>query len=123
MNASDTDDTKCFRKVASRRKVVGVIRSLVNTSSLQLEYARVLHKGLLVPVLLYGRETMIWREKEESRIKGVKMDNLRGLLGVNRIDRVSNARFRELCGVAKGVDDKIEESVLHWFRNIETKKR
>ena len=45
--------------------------------------ARVLHDGLLVPVLLYGSEaTIIGREKESSRIKAVQMENLRGLLGI-----------------------------------------
>ena len=40
------------------------------------------------------------------------MDNLRGLLGVRRMDRVLNVRIRELCGVAKGVDERTDESVL-----------
>ena len=31
-----------------------------------LECARVLHETLLVPVLMYGSETMIWKEKERS---------------------------------------------------------
>ena len=39
-------------------------RSLVNTRRLQLECARVLHESLLVPVLTYGSETMVWREEE-----------------------------------------------------------
>ena len=78
-----------------------------------LECARVLHEGLLGPVLLYGTETMIWREKEGSRIRAVQMDNLRSLLGVRRIDTVPDARIRELCGVAEGIDERIGESVLH----------
>ena len=32
------------------------------------------------------------------------MDNLKGLLGIRRVDRVPNARIRELYGVTKGVD-------------------
>ena len=52
------------RKVARRRRVAGAIRSLVNAKSLQLECAMVLHDSLLVPLLTYGNETMIWREKE-----------------------------------------------------------
>ena len=44
------------------------IRSLVNARSLQLECARILHEVLLMFVLLYGNETMIWREKERSRM-------------------------------------------------------
>ena len=68
------------------------IRSLVNARYLQLECAPALHETLLVAVLMYGRETMLWKEKERSRISVVQMDNLRGLLGNRRIDRVQNAQ-------------------------------
>ena len=37
------------------------------------------------------------------------MDNLRGLLGIKRMDRVLNARIRKLCGVTKGLDERIDE--------------
>ena len=32
-----------------------------------------------MPVLTYSSETVIWRQRESSRIKAVWMDNLRGL--------------------------------------------
>ena len=48
--------------------------------------ARVLHEVLLAPVLLHGTETMIWREMENSRIRVVQMDSLRGFLGMRRMD-------------------------------------
>ena len=57
---------------------------------------RVLHETLLVPVLVYGIETMLWREKERSRARAVHMDNRRGVLGIRRMDKVPNARIREL---------------------------
>ena len=69
---------QCSRKVAIGRRVVGVIRSLVDARSLQLECAKVLHESLLAPVLTYSSETMVWREKETSRIWAIQMDNLRG---------------------------------------------
>ena len=59
-----------------------------------------------------GTETMIFGEKEGSRIRTVQMDNLRGLLGIRRMDRVPNAQIRELCGVTKDVDERINKSVL-----------
>ena len=46
-------------------------------------------------VLMYGSETMIWK-KDRSRVRAVQMDNLRGLLGIKRMDRVLNARIRDL---------------------------
>ena len=88
LDESGTDVAEC-----SRRRVAGAIRSLVTARSLQLECARVFHDSLLVPVLTYGSEIMIWREKQ--------MDNPRGLLGIRRMDEVPNARIRELCGVTK----------------------
>ena len=53
---------------------------------------------------MYGSETMLWKEKERSRITVVQMVNVRGLLGIRRMDRVPNAGIRELCGVKKGLD-------------------
>ena len=77
------------------------------------------HETLLVPVLTYGSETMLW--KERSRIRAVQMDNLTGLLGNRRMDIVPNARLRELCGVRKGqtLDERIDEGVLRWFGHLE----
>ena len=62
---------------------------------------------------------MIWREAERSRIRAVQMDIIRGLLGIRRMDKVPNARIRQLRGVTKGADEKIDESVLRWFGYVE----
>ena len=64
---------------------------------MQLEWARVLHETLLVPVPMYDSKAMLWKEKERSRIKVVQIDTLRGLLSIRRMDRVPNAWIRELC--------------------------
>ena len=46
------------------------------------------------------------------------MDNFRGLLGIRRIDKVPNARIRQLFGVTKCVDEKIDKGVLRWFGHV-----
>ena len=94
LDESNTDEAECSRKVASGRKVAGAIRSLVNVRSLQLECAMVLHESLLVRVFTYGSDTMMWREEERSRIRDVQMENLRGLLGIRRLNKAPNARIR-----------------------------
>ena len=70
-----------------------------------------MHESLLVSVLTCGSETMIWREEERSRIRAVQMDSLRGL-SIKRMDKVPNAWIRKLCGVMKGVDEKIDKGAL-----------
>ena len=91
LDKSGTDGAQYSRKVASGRRVTDAIRSLVNGTDLQLQYARVLHETLLVLVLSYGSETMLWKKKERSRIRAVQMDNLKALVGIRRMDRIPNA--------------------------------
>ena len=117
LEKSSGNGAECSRKVESGRRVAGAIRSLVNDRDLQLQCDRALHETLLVSVLMYGSETLLW--KERSRIRAVQMDNLKGLLGIRRMDRVPNAQIRELCGVKKGLDKKIDEGVLLWFSHME----
>ena len=53
---------------------------------MQLQCARVLNETLLVPVLMYDSETILWKEKERSRIRAVQVDNFRGLAGIRKMD-------------------------------------
>ena len=52
LDESGTSEAECCKKVASGRKVAGVIRSLVNERGLRLECARVFHETLLMSVLM-----------------------------------------------------------------------
>ena len=61
----------------SGRKAASPIRSLMNVRNLQTEYAIALHEALIMPVLLYGGKTMVWRKKERSRNRTLLMDNLK----------------------------------------------
>ena len=49
----------------------------------------------------------------------MQMDNLRGLLGIRRIDIIPNTQIRKLCRVKKGLDEIIDEGVLWWFGHVE----
>ena len=98
LDESSTDKAVCSRKVVSGRRISGAISSLVNASGVQLACAMVLLETLLVSVLMYGSETMIWKEEERSRIIAVQVDKIRSLLGIARMDKVPNAQ-KELMKV------------------------
>ena len=68
LDEAGTDGAECSRKVASGRRVADALRSLINDRDFKFESARVLHETLLVPVLTYGSETMLWKKKEVSMI-------------------------------------------------------
>ena len=68
------------------------------------ECTRVLHESLLVAVLMYGSVTMIWKMKEECRIRALQMDNLKGLLDILRMNKISNAQIRDIKeNIDKGI--------------------
>ena len=68
---------------------------------------------------MYVNETILMKEKERSRIRAVQTDSLRGFLGSRSMDRIPNKRIKELCGVMKGIDERIEEGILLWFGHVE----
>ena len=68
LHESGLEKAECSKKVASVRRVEGAISSLVNTRDFHFECTRVLHEILLVLVLMYDTETVLWKEKEKSRL-------------------------------------------------------
>src|SRR5678815_5288590 len=119
LDEKGTDDAECSGKVVNCRKVAGAIKSLVDVKRLSLECARVLREDMLLPVVMYSSETMVWNKRHRSKVQCVQMNNLRGVLGVRRIDKMRNERIREMCGVKKGVNERINESMLRWFGHVE----
>ena len=49
----------------------------------------------------------------------MRMGNLRGLLGITRMDWLPSVWIRELCGVTKGVDGRIHKGVIRLFGHVE----
>ena len=68
LDETGNDETECSRKVESGGRVTGAIFIARN---LQLECSRVLHETLFAPVLMYGSETMLWKENERPIIRAV----------------------------------------------------
>ena len=63
-----------------------------------------MHETLLLPVLMYGSE----KEKERSRIRVVKIDNLRALRDIRRMDKVIECTDKG----AVWTDERIDEDVI-----------
>lgn len=60
---------------------------VVNTQDLSFECTRMLHVSMLVPTLAYGNEMLVWKEKEELRIRSAQINSFVRMLGM-KIDRV-----------------------------------
>ena len=47
------------------------------------------------------------------------MDNLRGLLSIRRMNKGRDTWIRELRGMIKGMDERIDKGALQWFSLVE----
>ena len=63
MDESVISETEFCRKEEKGRRVADTIRSLVDATDLKLKYARLFNEALLISILMYGNETLIWKEK------------------------------------------------------------
>ena len=63
-------------------------------------------------------ETMLWKE-EKRFILGLYKWTTSEISWVLEEWIVPNAQIRELCGVTKGVGERINEGVLQWFSHVE----
>lgn len=57
-------------------RVTDPIKTIVNTKGLCSECVRLLHGSMVISTLMYGRETVTCKEKENLRIKAVQKSNL-----------------------------------------------
>ena len=71
---------------------------------------------------MYGSETMLWKKKKRSRIGLYRWTTSEDCLVLGG-QIVPNAHIRELCGVMKGVEKRINENVLRWFGHVERMER
>merc|ERR1712148_100523 len=77
-----------------------------------------MYEGIVEPTVLYGSETWTLNLTERRRLEASEMAGLRAMLGVRRLDRVSNMRVRERCGKEKSVLRKVEDGMLRWFGHL-----
>ena len=72
-----------------------------------------------MPVLMYSSETMILRKRSSLGLGLYRWTNSEVCWVSRRMDKVPNARIRQLCRVMKGLEDRIDEGVLQWFDHVE----
>lgn len=67
--------------------------------------------------MMYESQPWCGRRKKEERVKAVRLDNIRSIIGVKRTDRRRNERTREHIGVHKKVVKVINANTMRWHGN------
>ena len=92
--------------------------------------SKVVKKGLqdevVVPTLTYASETLVWNNRQESRLQTVEKSFLRNACSVNRMDGDSNERVYERSDMSYGGEDAkcgvvkcVKSNTFLWCDHIE----
>ena len=77
-----------------------------------------MYEGIIEPSLLYGCELWTLKVRERKRMEAVKMNCLRNICGLRRIDRFPNVEIRR-CGKNVSESQRIGQGVLRWLGHDE----
>ena len=87
--------------------------------ALGIKAKKCLYEGVIVPSALYGVEAWGIRSAERRKVNVLEMKCLRSLVGVSRMDKVSNEEVRRRTGIEREVASRADQRVLRWFGHVE----
>ncbi len=104
------------------RSVIGSLARVKKGRSVSMEVKRRQRNSILLPTLMYGSEMLMWNRAQQSRVRAVEMNYLRGACGVTKRDGKSNESVYERCGMGSrangvtcGVVEWVKRNTLRWF--------
>ena len=97
----------------------GALKSVLSNRGLGIKAKKCLYAGVIVPKALYGAEAWGMRRAERRKVNVLEMKCLRRLVGVSRMDKVSNEDVRRRTGIERGLASRADQRVLRWFGHCE----
>ena len=98
----------------------GALKSVLSNRGLGIKTKKCLYEGVIVPTELYGAEAWGMRSAERRKVIVLEMKCLRSLVGVSRMDRVSNEEVRRRAVIERELARCANQKVLRWFGHVES---
>ena len=89
-------ESELERRIGMAATTVGALSEPVyGNKELSKEAKLRVYNAVVVPILVYGCEAWVLKERDKSRVQAIEMKVLRGVAGVTRLDCVMNEEIRE----------------------------
>ena len=88
---------------------------MLSNRGLGIKAKNCLHEGVIVQTALYGAEACGIRSAERRKVNVLEMRCLRPLVGVLRIDTVTNEEVRRRAGIERELASRADQRVFRWF--------
>ena len=97
-----------------------MLKSVLNNRGLGINAKQCLHEGvIIIPTALYGAEAWGMRSIDRRKVNVFEIKCLRSLVGVSRIDRVSNEEVCRRADKERELASGVEQRVLRLFGHVE----
>ena len=93
--------------------------NVLSNGGLGIKAKKCLDEGVIEPTALYGAEAWGMRSAERRKVNVLKMNCLRNLVGVSRMDGVRNEELRRKVGIERESASRADQRVLRWFGHVE----
>ncbi len=98
-------------RVNEASKCLGGLKGVMKSRYLGMNAKRRLYEGVIVPTALYGAETWNIKKDERNKLDVMEIRCLRSMLGVSRMDRLTNVEVRRRTGVVRKLSNRVDQSV------------
>ena len=86
---------------------------------LGIKAKKCLYEGVILPTALNGVEAWGMRSAERRKVNVLEMKCLRSLVGVSRMERVSNEEVHRRAGIERELASRADQRVLRWIGHVE----
>ncbi|KAK3882552.1 hypothetical protein Pcinc_013084 [Petrolisthes cinctipes] len=104
------------RRIALASAAFGRLqRTVWSRRDISLKLKVRLYKSLILPIAIYAGETWTLRAEDTRRLEVFEMRCLRAIMGIRRIQRVTNEHIRRELNVNETITEIIRRKRLKWF--------
>lgn len=93
-------------------------RTIIGKREINNKTKRQIYNAIMVPITLYGMESLALQDKHLSKITAIEMKCMRRIAGKTRRDRWRNERIRDEVGHKKTIVSLVEERQLKWYGHV-----
>ena len=96
---------------------------MLSKRGLGIKAKKCVYEAAIAPTAFYGAEAWVTRSAERRKANVLEMKCLRSLVGVSRMDRVSNEEVRRTAGIGRKLASRTDQRVLRWLEHVERMDR
>ena len=119
ISAGGRMEEKLDRRVGIAMSAVGAMqRNVFGSRELSKKAKVAVYNAMVVPMMTYGCESWVLREKDKTKLQATEMSVLRKIAGVTRLDCIRNEEIRRRLQLQRSIVEFVKERRENWRAKV-----